>query len=82
MGDDLRWFDRGAAAACGLETRLADFTELVATAIANAESRAGVVRLAAEQMALRRVATLVARGVAPEEVFDAVVEEVGAAAPG
>jgi GAF domain-containing protein len=33
--------------------------------------------LAAEQTALRRVATLVARGVSPEEVFAAVVEEVG-----
>jgi signal transduction histidine kinase len=33
--------------------------------------------LAEEQVALRRVATLVARGVPPEEVFAAVVEEVG-----
>jgi signal transduction histidine kinase len=33
--------------------------------------------LAEEQAALRRVATLVARGVPPEEVFAAVVEEVG-----
>ena len=33
--------------------------------------------LAAEQAALRRVATLVARGVPPEEVFAAVTEEVG-----
>jgi uncharacterized protein YoaH (UPF0181 family) len=32
--------------------------------------------LAEEQAALRRVATLVARGVAPEEVFAAVNEEV------
>jgi signal transduction histidine kinase len=59
------------------ETRLASFTELVATAIANAESRAGLAGLAAEQAALRRVATLVARGVPPEEVFAAVVTEVG-----
>jgi GAF domain-containing protein len=58
------------------EARLASFTELLATAIANAESRAGLVRLAEEQAALRRVATLVARGVAPEEVFAAVTEEV------
>jgi signal transduction histidine kinase len=48
----------------------------VATAVANAESRAGLARLAAEQAALRRVATLVARGVPPEEVFAAVTEEV------
>ena len=33
-------------------------------------------RLAGEQAALRRVATLVARGVAPGEVFSAVAEEV------
>src|SRR6202022_3742073 len=36
------------------EARLADFTELLATAIANAESRAGLARLAEEQAALRR----------------------------
>jgi GAF domain-containing protein len=63
------------------EARLASFTELVATTIANAESRAGVTRLAADQAALRRVATLVARGVPPEEVFAAVVEEVGRLLP-
>ena len=33
--------------------------------------------LAHEQAALRRVATLVARGVPPEEVFGAVTEEAG-----
>src|SRR5205807_6194953 len=49
------------------ETRLVSFTELVATAIANAESRAGQARLADEQAALRRVATLAASGIAPEE---------------
>jgi GAF domain-containing protein len=59
------------------ETRLASFTELVGTAIANAESRAALARLAEEQAALRRVATLVARGVPQEEVFAAVTEEVG-----
>jgi GAF domain-containing protein len=59
------------------EARLANFTALVATAIANAESRAELARLAEEQAALRRVATLVARGVRPEEVFAAVTEEVG-----
>jgi signal transduction histidine kinase len=59
------------------EARLASFTELLATAIANAESRAGLARLAEEQAALRRVATLVARGVPPDEVFAAVTEEVG-----
>jgi signal transduction histidine kinase len=59
------------------EARLASFTELVATAIANAESRAGLARLAEEQAALRRVATLVARGAPPEALFATVTEEVG-----
>jgi signal transduction histidine kinase len=58
------------------EARLASFTSLVATAIANAESRAGLARLADEQAALRRVATLVARGVPQEELFAAVTDEV------
>jgi signal transduction histidine kinase len=59
------------------EARLTQFTELLATAVANAESRAGLARLAEEQAALRRVATLVARGTRPEEVFGAVTSEVG-----
>jgi GAF domain-containing protein len=59
------------------ETRLTQFTELLATAVANAESRAGLARLADEQAALRRVATLVARGARPEQVFAAVAHEVG-----
>ena len=59
------------------ETRLASFTELVATAIANADSRAALARLAEEQAALRRVATLVARATPPQEVFAAVAEEAG-----
>jgi signal transduction histidine kinase len=63
------------------ESRLASFTELVATAIANAESRAGLAQLAEQQAALRRMATLVARGVAPEEVFAAVTDEVGRLLP-
>src|SRR5262249_56776716 len=60
-----------------MESRIAQFTGLVATAIANAESREAVARLAEEQAALRRVATLVARGVGPEGVFRAVAAEVG-----
>ena len=63
------------------EARLASFTELVVTAIANADSRAALARLAEEQAALRRVATLVAHGVPPEEVFAAVVEEIGRLLP-
>jgi PAS domain S-box-containing protein len=59
------------------EDRLAEFTELVATAISNTESRIGLARLAEEQAALRRVATLVARGTPPQDVFAAVANEVG-----
>jgi signal transduction histidine kinase len=58
------------------ESRLASFAELMATAVANAESHAALTRLADEQAALRRVATLVARGVPPVEVFSAVSDEV------
>ena len=67
-----------------LESRLAKFTEVLATAIGNAENRADLAasharthELAEEQAALRRVATLVARGMAPRETFSAVCEEVG-----
>jgi PAS domain S-box-containing protein len=58
------------------ETRLGQFTDLMATAIANTESRAQVERLAEEQAALRRVATLVAERAAPEAVFDAVAGQL------
>ena len=57
--------------------RLTAFTDLVATAIANAEARTEIGRLAEEQAALRRVATLVAKGTQPDEVFAAVAEEIG-----
>ena len=42
----------------------------------NAQLYAAYRRLAEEQAALRRLATLVARGVEPSEVFDAVVNEM------
>src|SRR5262249_47742782 len=58
------------------EARLADFTELLGTAIANAENREALMRLADEQAALRRVATLVAEGATPDRVFEAVRREV------
>jgi GAF domain-containing protein len=58
------------------EARIAAFTELVATAISNTETRVQLARLADEQAALRRVATLVARGASSDELFAAVVEEV------
>jgi signal transduction histidine kinase len=59
------------------EARLAGFAELVGTALANAQARADLRAYADEQSALRRVATLVARAAAPEEVFAAVAAEVG-----
>ena len=46
------------------EAQIAGFTELVATAIANAQARQELRAMADEQAALRRVATLVARGAA------------------
>ncbi|MBV9091964.1 MAG: GAF domain-containing protein [Mycobacteriaceae bacterium] len=65
------------------EARIADFTDLVATAIANAaagselqDSRDNLRVLATQQAALRRVATLVAQGVGSSEVFSAVAEEM------
>ena len=58
------------------EMRIGAFTELMATAIANSDARAEIERLAGEQAALRRVATLVARGAETEEVFAAVAREV------
>ncbi|MEA2385033.1 MAG: hypothetical protein QOH72_5004 [Solirubrobacteraceae bacterium] len=61
----------------GTENRLVDFTALVATAISNSQAREDLRRLADEQAALRRVATLVARAVPPGDVFRAVVEEAG-----
>jgi signal transduction histidine kinase len=57
------------------EERLADFTELVATAVSNTQARDDLHRLADGQAALRRVATLVARGASPVEVFAAVAGE-------
>jgi len=59
----------------GTEARLAAFTELAATAIANAQAREELRGFAAEQAAMRRVAVLVARGAPPEEVFAAVAGE-------
>jgi signal transduction histidine kinase len=60
------------------EDRLAQFTELVASAIANSQAHDELARLAEEQAALRRVATLVASGAPPAEVFEAVSTEVAA----
>src|SRR5258707_10530071 len=65
------------------EQRMTEFTDLVATAVANAQNQAALqasrdelARLLEEQAALRRVATLVARGIDPGEIFSAVAEEI------
>src|SRR5207248_7037359 len=60
----------------GTEERLARFTELVATAIADSQAREQLAQLAYEQAALRRVATMVARAPASEELFSTVAREV------
>jgi signal transduction histidine kinase len=60
-----------------IEERLAGFTELAATAVANAQTRTELRGFAAEQAALRRVAVLVARAAPPGEVLTAVAEEAG-----
>ena len=61
----------------GSEDRLLQFSELIATALANAEAREELQRVAEEQAALRRVATLVAEAAPPSAVFASVAEEVG-----
>ena len=58
------------------EARLANFTELIAIAIANTQARDDLRRLAAEQASLRRVATLVARGSTGKGLFPVVAAEV------
>jgi len=63
------------------ETRMAAFTELVATAIASADARDALAQLAEEQAALRRVATLVAQAASPRVLFAAVADEVGRLLP-
>ena len=60
------------------EARITAFTELVASAISNVQSRSALEHLAEEQAALRRVATLVAGGLDPDAVFEAVAAEVRA----
>jgi signal transduction histidine kinase len=57
------------------EQRLAQFAEIAGNAIAGAQARRESKRLTDEHAALRRVAELVARGVAEEDVFAAVADE-------
>jgi signal transduction histidine kinase len=59
------------------EERLVSFTELTAIAVASAQASSELRGFAEEQAALRRVATLVARGAPPHEVFTSIVEEAG-----
>jgi signal transduction histidine kinase len=59
------------------EERMTGFSELVATAISNSEARAEAARLAEQQAALRRVATLVTQNPRPADVFAAVAGELG-----
>jgi len=60
------------------ESQIARFTELVTTAVESAEAREELRRIAEDQAALRRVATLVARGIGPDRVFSTVTDEIGA----
>ncbi len=60
-----------------LDTRLAGFTELIATAVKNVEVREAVRVLLDEQNALGHIATLVARGEPARVVFEAICEETG-----
>ena len=59
------------------EAQIGGVTELVATAIANAQARQELQWVAEEQAALRRVATLVARDMPSAEILAAVAEEAG-----
>jgi signal transduction histidine kinase len=72
----LSVWSRTGALPAGTEQRLASFSDLVATAVANAEDRARSVQLLEEQAALRRVAVLVAKGPSPTEVCSALAEEL------
>ncbi|HEY1441028.1 MAG TPA: GAF domain-containing protein, partial [Mycobacterium sp.] len=74
---------RGEPLPADIEVGIADFADLVATAIANAAareqlntSRDSLRQLARQQTALRRVAELVAREAEPAAVFNAVAEEL------
>ena len=59
----------------GTESRMAEFMELAAMAIGNAQAEQRLRELADMQASLRRLAMLVARGESPEAVFAAVTRE-------
>jgi signal transduction histidine kinase len=62
----------------GTEDRLEQFAQLIAAAVVNSQASTEFRALADEQAALRRVAELVARGAAPDEVFVVVTNETSA----
>jgi signal transduction histidine kinase len=66
-----------ASLPAGAEERVARFAELVSTAISNLDAQERIEQLVAEQSALRRVATLVAREYEPQDLFATLAEEVG-----
>ena len=70
-------FSTGEPPPAGAEQRVAEFAELVSTAISNVAAQAKVERLAAEQSALQRVATLVARQHSPADLFATLARELG-----
>jgi PAS domain S-box-containing protein len=59
------------------ESDIADFAELVGTAVSSAQAASDLRGLLEEQAALRRIATLVAGQADPSDVFAAVVQETG-----
>jgi signal transduction histidine kinase len=75
-GAMITWVRHPRMLPANAESRLVAFTELIGMAISNTVSGEEVARLAEEQAALRRVATLVAGGALPEAVSEAVAEEV------
>ena len=60
-----------------IEERLEEFTRLLAAAISSTQTREELDRVADEQSALRRIATLVAQDAEPRLIFDAVCFETG-----
>ena len=72
------WWSQGLKSARLITQPLEDIiTNLIRTAIANAGSRAETRRLLEHQVTLRRVATLVASEVPPDEVIPTVIDEIG-----
>ena len=65
----------GESLTADCETRLAEFTQLMAIAIGNIQVHDELRSLAEAQGALRRVATLVAEGAEPQAVFQSVAFE-------